>query len=326
MKKIAIVAGGNSGEHDVSLKTAANIFKVLDKKLFTPYLIHLKGAEWMYIDENENRFPVDKNDFSVMVNGEKILFDAVFIAIHGNPGEDGRLQGYLEMLGIPYTGCDCFTSALTFNKYFCNMAAAKFGVPVADSLHFYDDEKIDLQQVGKFCGFPCFVKPCNSGSSVGVTKVHNEAELDKALKEAFKWDNQLMVEKYIHGKEVTCGVLKKDGKPKALAVTCIVSKNEFYDFESKYAANLHEMVTPAPIHEQAMKDIMRYSEILYQRLGCKGIVRMDYIVTPENKPMFLEVNTIPGQTALSIVPHQVEHMGLNLSDIYTQLIEEALEK
>ena len=326
MKKIAIVAGGNSGEHDVSLKTAANIFKVLDKKLFTPYLIHLKGTEWIYIDEKENRFPVDKNDFSVTVNGEKIVFDAVFIAIHGNPGEDGRLQGYFEMLGIPYTGCDCFASALTFNKYFCNIAVAKFGVPVADSMHFYREEKIDLQQVAERCGFPCFVKPCNSGSSVGVTKVHNLDELGTALQEAFKWDNQLMIEKFIPGKEVTCGVLKVDGHPKALAVTEIISKNEFYDFESKYAADLHEMETPAHINPMVMKDIMRYSETLYLRMGCKGVVRMDYIVTPDNHPFFLEVNTIPGQTALSIVPHQVEHMGLNLSDIYTQLIEEALER
>lgn len=326
MKKIAIVAGGNSGEHDVSMKTAANIFQVLDKTLFEPYLIHLRGINWEYVDENERRYSVDKNDFSVVVDGEKIVFDAVFIAIHGNPGEDGRLQGYFEMLKIPYTGCDCFSSALTFNKYFCNITAAKFGVPIADAMHFYREEKIDLQQVADNCGFPCFVKPCNSGSSVGVSKVHCIDDLEEALAEAFKWDKQLMVEKFIPGKEVTCGVLKKDGRPKALAVTEIVSKNEFYDYESKYAADLHEMETPAQIDNSVMQDIMRYSELLYMRMGCEGIVRMDYIITPDQHPFFLEVNTIPGQTALSIIPHQIEILGMNLSEVYTLLIQEAFEK
>lgn len=326
MKKIAIVAGGNSGEHDVSMKTAANIFNVLDKKLFEPYLIHLKGKDWDYIDADNQHFPIDKNDFSVTVNGTKITFDAVFIAIHGNPGEDGRLQGYFEMMNIPYTGCDCFTSALTFNKYFCNMSASKFGVPIADSIHIYNDEEVDLQKIENLCGFPCFVKPCNSGSSVGVTKAHNREELKNAMVEAFKWDNQLMVEKFIPGKEVTCGVVKVDGKAKALAVTEIISKNEFYDFESKYAADLHEMQTPANIDAGVMSDIMHYSEVLYQRFGCKGVVRMDYIITPDNHAFFLEVNTIPGQTALSIIPHQIEHLGMNLVDVYTQLIEDALNK
>lgn len=326
MKKIAIVAGGNSGEHDVSMKTAANIFNVLDKNLFEPYLIHLKGKEWDYIDSEKQHFPIDKNDFSVTVNGTKITFDAVFIAIHGNPGEDGRLQGYFEMMDIPYTGCDCFTSALTFNKYFCNLSASAFGVPIADSIHIYNDEKVDVETIEKKCGFPCFVKPCNSGSSVGVTKAHNREELKEAMVEAFRWDHQIMVERFIPGKEVTCGVVKVDGKAKALAVTEIISKNEFYDFESKYAADLHEMQTPANIDDKVMKEIMHYSEVLYQHFCCKGVVRMDYIITPDNQAFFLEVNTIPGQTALSIIPHQIEHLGLKLVDVYTQLIEDALNK
>lgn len=323
-QNIAILAGGNSGEYEVSLKTGQNICNRLDKNLFEPYFIHIHGLTWEYINDKNERFPVDKNDFSVSVNNQKITFAAAFIAIHGNPGEDGKMQGYFEMLKIPYTGCDLFCSALTFNKYFCNLAVAHLGVPISPSLHFYKGDVIDYQQIADVCGFPCFVKPCNSGSSVGVTKVHEKRDLRRAIDTAFDTDSQVMIEQMIHGNEVTCGVARINGKATALAVTEITSQNEFYDFESKYADNLHDMITPAPIAESAIADVMRYSETIYQKLGCKGVVRIDYIVTEENKPIFLEINTIPGQTALSIIPHQVGYLGLDLTDIYTNIINEAL--
>lgn len=324
MKKVAILAGGNSGEYEVSLKTAQNILNILDKNLFIPYFIHLKGLEWTYTDSGGKIYAIDKNDFSLTINNQKIEFDVVFIAIHGTPGEDGKLQGYLDMLDIPYTGCDLFSSALTFNKYFCNLTVAHFGVPVSPSLHFYKNDILDYEQIISVCELPCFVKPCNSGSSVGVTKVHNEKEFQEAIKEAFRHDHQIMIEKFIPGREVTCGMTRINGSIQKLAITEIISKNEFYDFESKYTDHLHDMKTPAEIGEECSNAIFNYSEIIYHRLGCKGVVRMDYIVTPEGKPIFLEINTIPGQTSMSIIPHQIQFLGMDIKDLYTNQILEAL--
>ena len=324
MKKVAILAGGNSGEYEISLKTAQNIFNILDKNLFIPYFIHIKGLEWTYTDSNGKIYPIDKNDFSLTIDHKKTKFDVVFIAIHGTPGEDGKIQGYFDMLQIPYTGCDLFSSALTFNKYFCNLTVAHFGVPISPSLHFYKNDIIDYKQIISVCELPCFVKPCNSGSSVGVTKVHNEKELQEAIKEAFRHDNQIMIERFIPGREVTCGMTRINGSIQKLAITEIISKNEFYDFESKYTDHLHDMKTPAEIGEECSNAIFDYSETIYHRLGCKGVVRMDYIVTPEGKPIFLEINTIPGQTSMSIIPHQIQFLGMDIKDLYTNLILEAL--
>ncbi len=324
MKKVAIVAGGNSGEHDISLLSAKNVFDILDKRLFKPYLIHIKGVDWTCTAEDGTVYSIDKNDFSLTMANEKIFFDVVFIAIHGTPGEDGKLQGYFDMLNIPYTGCDLFTSALTFNKYFCNLTVAKLGIPIAASLHFYKGTPIDAKNVRQVCGFPCFVKPCNSGSSVGVSKVHNEEELYRATTEAFKHDKQILIEAYLAGKEVTCGVLESKGEIVPLTVTEIISENEFYDFESKYTDNLHSMVTPAPISKEAFQKIMDFSKKIFLFLDCKGVARIDYIVTADGTPYFLEINTIPGQTAMSIIPHQIEYLGKELQETYTEIITNAL--
>ena len=326
MKKIALMTGGNSGEYEVSLKTAKNIMEMLDKSLFIPYLIHLKGNSWSYTHTDGRVIEIDKNDFTISLDGEKIAFDAVFIAIHGNPGENGRLQAYFDMIDLPYTGCDMLSSALTFNKYYCNLTVAALDVPVSRSLHFFKGDVISSQQVADVCQFPCFVKPCNSGSSVGVTKVHNEQELNQAVEEAFRYDSQLMIEKFIPGREVTCGVAKIDGKIRALAVTEIKSKKEYYDFEAKYTPGFLELVTPAEISTEMRDTIFKYSERIFKELGCAGVVRIDYIITPQGIPYFLEINTIPGQTAMSIVPRQIKYLGLDLTQIYTGLIEEALEK
>lgn len=324
MKKVAIVAGGNSGEYTISLLSAKNILNILDKNLFQPYLIHIKGVDWNYTALDGAIYSIDKNDFSLTIAHEKVFFDIVFIAIHGTPGEDGKLQGYFDMLNIPYTGCDLFTSALTFNKYFCNLAVSKLAIPVAPSLHFYKAEPINIENIRQVCGFPCFVKPCNAGSSVGVSKVHNEEELYQATSEAFKHDKQIVIEKFIAGKEVTCGVIESKGTIIPLAVTEIISENEFYDFESKYTDNLHSMVTPAPISEEAIQKIMKFSKKIFHFLGCKGVTRMDYIITEEETPYFLEINTVPGQTAMSIIPHQIEYLGKELQETYTEIIHNAL--
>lgn len=326
MKNIALITGGNSGEYEVSLKTAKNIMEMIDKQLFNPYLIHLKDNNWTYTHSDGRVFEINRNDFSLSIDDCKICFDAVFIAIHGNPGENGRLQGYFDMISMPYTGCDMLSSALTFNKYYCNLAVASFGVPVSPSLHFFKDDVVDTQKVAEYCQFPCFVKPCNSGSSVGVTKAHNEKELQDALTEAFRYDSQLMIEKFLPGREMTCGVAKINGKIQALAVTEIKSKKEYYDFEAKYTPGYLELVTPAEIDDNLRNTIFEYSEKLFRELGCAGVVRIDYIVSPDGIPYFLEVNTIPGQTAMSIVPRQIKYLGMNLTQIYTDLIEEALQK
>ena len=323
MKRVAILAGGDSGESEISLKTAANIYEVLDKKLFTPYLIIVKGKEWVFTDEMQIKYAIDKNDFTLTIASEKIVFDAVFIAIHGTPGENGKMQAYFDMIQIPYTGCDMFCSALTFNKYFCNIAVHHFGIPIAPALHYYKGEEIDVKKIEEICGFPCFAKPCNSGSSVGVSKVHTIDELQAAITEVFKYDNQLIIEKYIQGREVTCGVSIMNGKAKALAVTEILSKKEYYDYEAKYTPGFLELVTPADITKELEEKIMHYSEIVFQKLNCKGVVRIDYIVTQDNTPYFLEINTIPGQTAMSIIPRQVKYKGIDIVDFYTQLLVES---
>lgn len=324
MKNIAILTGGNSGEYEISLKTADNIFNVLDKDIFTPYLILVQGIEWYYKDNNGQKNQIDRNDFSLTLGSEKISFDAVFIAIHGTPGENGKFQGYFEMLGIPYTGCDMFTSALTFNKYFCNIAVANFGIPIAPSIHYFKGNEINFDHIIDRCGFPCFIKPCNSGSSVGVTKAHNTEELKSALDTAFQYDNQLMIEKFIPGREMTCGVATIKGNVLALAVTEVKSKKEYYDYQAKYTPGYLELVTPADIEKETENKIKDYSEIVFMKLGCKGVVRIDYILTSEGIPYFLEINTIPGQTAMSIIPRQVKFLNINIVDFYSELIFEAL--
>lgn len=327
MYKIAVIAGGDSGEYEISLKTADNIYNQLDRTIFEPYLIHFKGTDWSYIDADGKKHPIDKNDFSLPLNGETIKFDVAFIAIHGTPGENGKLQSYFEMISQPYTGCNSFSSALTFNKYFCNISAAALGIPISASLHFYRTDEIDPERIEKVCGYPCFVKSCNSGSSVGVTKVHGRDELAKACEEAFKYDSQLMVEKFVRGREFTCGVTSAYGDVRVLAITEVVASNEFYDYDAKYSDVGHKLITPAELPQEVEDSIKRYSTRLFHHLECKGVVRFDFIVSEDDgTPYFLEVNTIPGQTAMSIVPGQVLYNKLDIKEFYTKLVMEALEK
>jgi D-alanine-D-alanine ligase len=320
MKTIALLAGGNSGEYGISLKTAANIQNQLDATQFEVYLIIVKENNWAFTDAIGASFYINKDDFSLIVNGKHIVFDVAFIAIHGDPGENGKLQAYFEMLKIPYTGCDSFCSALTFNKYFCNIAVEKCGVPISPSLHFYKNDAIIYDEIIHYCGLPCFVKPCNSGSSVGVTKAHTHEELVTAIASAFAEDDQVMVERFVPGRELTCGVATWQGKVKALAVTEIKSKKEYYDFEAKYTPGFLEMVTPAEIEQSVEEKVKKYSETIYQKLGCKGVVRIDFILSLLNEPVFLEINTIPGQTAMSIIPKQLAYNNISQQEFYANLI------
>jgi D-alanine-D-alanine ligase len=322
-KNIAVVTGGNSGEYEISLRSGANIAESLDKSLYNIYLIHLHKRDWTYKDEQGGIYAVDKNDFSLFVKGVKIHFDCVFIAIHGNPGEDGKLQGYFEMMDIPYIGCDVMVSALTFNKNYCNRVAASYGVKIAPSVHLFKNEEADEKSILKMVGFPCFVKPCNSGSSVGMSKVNQVSELKTALTLAFEHDNQVLIERFVKGREITCGVMRTGNKVQSLAITEVVSKKEYFDFEAKYDPSLTDEITPAQIPMEIEQQCRQLSEKIYAVLGCKGIVRIDYIYNEEDL-FFIEINTIPGQTNESIVPKQIRHIGLNFSDLCTQFIEEAM--
>ena len=326
MIKVALLAGGNSGEYEISMKTGRNIQEMLDKTVFETYFITIQGVNWFYTLEDGTHVNLNKDDFSLTLGQNKIQFDVVFNAIHGDPGENGKLQSYFEIMDIPYTGCDSFCSALTFNKYFCNIAVAKFGIPIAPSVHFYKNEIIDYKDIMQICGLPCFVKPCNSGSSVGVNKAHNIEELKEAIQVAFSVDQQIMIEQFIPGRELTCGVAYWKGEVKALAVSEILSKKEFYDFEAKYTPGFLEVVTPAEISSELEQHIKSYSEIIYKRLGCKGVVRIDYIVTPDHHTIFLEINTIPGQTAVSLVPRQLKYNQIDLQEFYGTLVLDALNK
>ena len=319
MKHVALLSGGNSGEYEISLKTANNIRKQLENQ-FEIYLIIVKGKDWIYYNENNESFCVNKDDFSLTINNKHIVFEVAFIAIHGDPGENGKLQGYFEMLKTPYTGCDFFCSALTFNKYFCNIVLKNFGIPISPSLHFFKGEIINYDEVIDVCELPCFVKPCNSGSSVGVSKAHTRQELISAIDSAFNEDQQIMIERFIPGRELTCGVTTWKGNVKALAVTEIKSKKEYYDFQAKYTPGFLELVTPAEIDINIEEKVKNYSEIIYRKLGCKGVIRIDYILNPDNEPIFLEINTIPGQTAMSIIPRQLQFNNISLCDFYAELI------
>jgi len=323
MKIVALLAGGNSGEYEISLKTAANIQSQLDGNKFEVYLIVVKGNNWKYTNPGGDSFFVNKDDFSLTIQGNYVKFDVAMIAIHGDPGENGKLQSYFEMMQIPYTGCNSFSSALTFNKYFCNVAVKNFGIPVSPSLHFYHNDMIAYDEVIDHCGFPCFVKPCNSGSSVGVSKAHDREELITAIALALEVDNQVLIERFIPGRELTCGVSNWHGKVKTLAVTEVISKKEYYDFEAKYEEDFHELITPAEIEQDVEDKVKKYAHIIYKRLGCSGVVRIDFILDSENEPVFLEINTIPGQTAMSIIPEQLAYIHISQREFYEEIINQS---
>jgi len=322
-KNIAIITGGNSGEYEISLKSAQNIVNNLDKSLYHAFLIHLRGDDWTFTYTDYTVFYIDKNDFTLTINDKKIFFDCVFIAIHGDPGENGKLQGYFDMLKIPYTGCDATVSALTFNKNLCNRMVSSYGIKTAVSVCLFKNETIDEPFVLEVVGLPCFVKPCNSGSSVGMSKVHQKEDFLSAVQKAFKHDNQVLIEQFISGREITCGVMKLDNQVRALAVTEVISKREYFDFEAKYNPCLADEITPAQIPTHVEELCKQTSEKIYKILNCSGITRSDFIYN-ETGLYFIEINTIPGQTNESIIPKQIRHLGLDFTQLCTQIIEDAI--
>lgn len=320
MRTIAIVAGGNSSEYGISVKSAIEAHKVLSRS-YSAYIIMIRGTNWYWEDSKGRCFGIDKNDFTLRLDNERIRFDAVFIAIHGSPGENGLLQGYFDMLQIPYTSCNAFCSALTFNKQACKLYLKEYGIMMARAILLRRNDEIDPEEIVNNIGLPCFIKPNDSGSSFGVTKVKSAEEIMTAIKKAFEESNEVMAEAFMKGREVACGVVKTSKKSVILPVSEIISKNEFFDYEAKYTPGKSDEVTPAQLSAEMTGKIQDLSSRIYDLLGCKGIVRVDFIITDE-EPWFLEINTVPGMTMESLIPKQVEAAGIDLLDIYTMIIED----
>ena len=323
MKTIAIVAGGDSSEFEISVKSAGEVEKALSSA-YRAYIIIIKGTDWYWEDKKGRFHSIDKNDFTLSTGDQRIKFDGVFIAIHGTPGENGLLQGYFDMMGIPYTSCSSFCSALTFNKQACKLYLKEYGITMAEAVLIRKGESLDPVKLVSQAGLPCFVKPNDSGSSFGVTKVKKTEEMLPAINTAFKESNEVLIEAFMNGREVACGVIKTKNKTIVLPVTEIISKNEFFDYEAKYTPGRSEEVSPADMPEVITNEIQSISRYIYDVLGCKGIVRVDFIVIGE-KPFFIEINTIPGMTKESLVPKQAAAAGISLEQLYSMAVENMFE-
>ena len=324
MKNIAIIAGGNSSEYEVSMKSGKNIYDEVDETRYNKYLVVLKERDW-HVEIGEEKFPVDKNDFSFTRNGEKILFDFAYITIHGVPGENGLLQGYLDMMGVPYGCCNVLASALTFDKHTCNTYLKSYGVNVADSVMLIRGMAYDVNEIINEVGLPCFVKPNAEGSSFGVTKVKEAAQLEDALKKAFALCREVLIETFIDGTELTCGVVKAGDMDIAMPIAEVIPKNEFFDFEAKYDPTKSDEIIPARISPELTNRIKILSSMIYDILRCEGIIRVDYIVR-EDEIFMLEVNTTPGMTSNSFVPKMVRAMGGTLREVLTKIIDNKLNR
>jgi D-alanine-D-alanine ligase len=321
---IAIVAGGDSSEYVVSVKSSANVYSAIDREKFIPWLVSIRNGNWKILENDKEIAAVDKSDFSFVFNGARVQLEYAYIMIHGTPGEDGNLQGYFEMLGIPYSTCGVQSSALTFNKNFCNKYLQSYDIPLAKSLRLMEGQKWNSAEVVKALSLPLFVKPSAGGSSFGVTKVKKEEELADAVGKALEESPEVLIEEFIDGKEFTCGVVKVGDKKIVLPVTEVIPKNEFFDFEAKYTPGMAEEITPARISETLTLQVQALSSRIYDLCNCKGIVRVDYILKDQTF-YFLEVNTVPGMTATSFIPQQIKAAGLNLTDLLTEIIQEDLK-
>ena len=327
MKKIiALLTGGTTGEWVISVKSAATIAHNLDADKFEVYKIMLTQQGWFYEPADSVKIEVDRNDFSLTIKGRKVTFDGVFIAIHGAPGEDGKLQGYFDMLNLPYTTCDALTSAVTMNKGYTKAIVQDIpGLHVAKSVQIFKGTPYSIEDIKKNLRLPYFVKPNNGGSSIGMSKVKNQYDLQSAIDKAFKEDTQILIEEFIEGREFTVGVVKMDGKVTVLPATEVETAKEFFDFEAKYTPGVATETTPAPLRPETQKRVNEIAAAVYAKLNCRGVVRIDCILTgDEGDFYFIEINTIPGQTATSFIPQQVAAFGLKLNDFYTKLIKETI--
>ncbi|MGL4994280.1 MAG: D-alanine--D-alanine ligase [Bacteroidales bacterium] len=318
-KNIAIISGGDSSEWVVSKKSAQGLLSFINSEHYNRFLVVIRQAKWSVIIDNEE-FAIDKNDFSFQANGVKTKFDFAYITIHGTPGENGLLQGYFELIGIPYSSCDVLSSALTFNKFSCNRYLETYGISTAKAIRLRRGESVSNDVVIKEVSLPCFIKPNVGGSSFGVTKVKCEQDIQSAIEKAFDEGEEVIIESLLTGTEVTCGCYKTKNKSVVFPITEVVSKNEFFDFEAKYNADFVEEITPARIPESITNEIQALTSRIYDILGCKGIIRIDYIIS-EDKINLLEVNTTPGMTSTSFIPQQISAAGLDISIVMQEIIE-----
>jgi D-alanine-D-alanine ligase len=323
-KNIAVVYGGDSSEYVVSVQSGKNVYQSIDKDLFHPWLVEMQGLEWKVIADGEKIADVDKSDFSFILDRQRIRFDYAYIIIHGTPGEDGILQGYFDLLKVPYSSCGVHASSLTFNKYFCSNYLKNFGVPMAKSVLVKKGRHPDLSGLEKEVGLPAFVKPNAGGSSFGVTKVKSAEALAAAIEKAWKEDSDALVEEFIDGKEFTCGLVKLKNQEFVFPVTEVLPKNEFFDFEAKYTKGMTDEITPARISPELTRDIQQLASRIYDLCNCEGIVRIDFILK-NGQFYFLEVNTTPGMTATSFIPQQIAAMGEDLKSILTLIIQDKLK-
>lgn len=322
-KNIALLAGGNSSEREIALQSAAQVAEAFDRELYNVWLIDVHERNFTYRN-TEGEWRVDLNDFSLTVGAERVEFDFAYIMIHGTPGEDGHLQGYLEMMGVPFSSCDMVSSVVTFDKITTKRAVAETGVGLAKGILLREEDWIAPDAIVAELGLPLFVKPNASGSSCGVTKVKSTEELPEAIFKAFDESSEVLVEECIVGREMACGVLVTAEKEYLFPITEVVAKNEFFDYEAKYTAGMSDEITPADITPEIAEKLHEMTLVAYKACRCKGLARVDFIVTPEGEPYMIEINTIPGMSGGSIVPKQIRAAGMTMTEVLTLVIEDAL--
>ncbi len=322
-KNIAIIMGGFSSEYQISLKSGNVVYETLDKEKYDAYRVHVFKDRWVYVNDKGLEFPIDKNDFSVIIDGDKTTFDCVFNAIHGSPGEDGFMQAYFELLNIPQTSCNMYQASLTFNKRDCLSVLKPYGIKTAESYYLNLGDEIKEDEIINKVGLPCFVKANKAGSSFGITKIHKKEELQNAIDVAFKEDDEIIIEEYLDGTEVSVGVITYKGETKVLPITEIVSENDFFDYEAKYLGKSQE-ITPARISKEQETKVNTIAKKVYETLKLTGFTRSEYIFK-DGEPHLLEVNTVPGLTKESILPQQAAEAGITLPELFDNEIEEALK-
>ncbi len=319
---IALLAGGNSSEREIALQSAAQIASVLDSEKYDVKVIDLHHRDWCYTAPDGSRHQVDKNDFSITLNGQKYLFDYALIIIHGTPGENGMLQGYLEMMEIPHSSCSMVSSVITFDKISTKRALQQTGIFLARERLLQGNCQVDPKEVVQALGLPLIVKPNASGSSFGVTKVYRAEELPEAIRKARSESDEVLIEEYIQGREMACGILVTNREVLLLPITEIISKNDFFDYEAKYETGMSEEITPAEISEELRLKLNEATLKAYHACRCRGLVRVDFIVTPEGNPYLIEINSIPGMSGGSIVPKQARAAGISLGELFDKIIED----
>jgi len=320
-KNIAIIMGGYSSEVDISLTSGNVVYKHLNRKTYNPYRVHVLTDKWVVVTDSHQEFPIDKNDFSTIIDGKKLTFDVVFNAIHGNPGENGVILAYFDLIGIKHTSAPFYQMALTFNKRDCLSVVKNYGIKTAIAIYLNKGDIINPKQIIDKVGLPCFIKPNNAGSSYGISKAHTLEEILPAIEKAYKEDTEILIESFLDGTEVSVGVIEYKGAIKVLPITEITTENDFFDYEAKYEGKSEE-ITPARISDEQAYKVRKVAKKIYKLLNMSGFSRSEYIFV-NDEPHFLEINTVPGMTEESLLPQQAEAAGISLQELFGNAIESA---